>query len=123
MCSTCALRATKAPFAGQWFSLAPGQRGLRPVEQARTLRENTNTSKKEIRMNKLWRNNTRLRQTARNLSVTAVSLLVASPVLAQTGNSPWENAVNVLQQAFTSTIARGLSLVAIVVAGIPFSFC
>jgi type IV secretory pathway VirB2 component (pilin) len=32
------------------------------------------------------------------------------------GQSPWENAVSVLQQAFTSTIARGLSLVAIVVA-------
>jgi type IV secretory pathway VirB2 component (pilin) len=42
--------------------------------------------------------------------------------LAQTGNSPWENAVNVLQQAFTSTIARGLSLVAIVVSGLTFAF-
>ena len=38
------------------------------------------------------------------------------------GASPWENAVNVLQQAFTSTIARGLSLVAIVVAGLTFAF-
>ena len=37
-------------------------------------------------------------------------------------NSPWENAVNVLQQAFTSTIARGLSLVAIVVSGLTFAF-
>ena len=35
---------------------------------------------------------------------------------------PWENAVNVLQQAFTSTIARGLSLVAIVVSGLTFAF-
>jgi type IV secretory pathway VirB2 component (pilin) len=43
-------------------------------------------------------------------------LLLVTPALAQTtGSSPWENAVNVLQQAFTSTIARGLSLVAIVV--------
>jgi type IV secretory pathway VirB2 component (pilin) len=48
-------------------------------------------------------------------------LAFASPVLAQ-ANSPWENAVNVLQQAFTSTIARGLSLVAIVVAGLTFAF-
>lgn len=48
-------------------------------------------------------------------------LLLALPVLAQ-GNSPWENAVNVLQQAFTSTIARGLSLVAIVVSGLTFAF-
>ena len=42
------------------------------------------------------------------------------PAYAQ--SSPWENAVNVLQQAFTSTIARGLSLVAIVVGGLMFAF-
>src|SRR6266446_6009743 len=39
-----------------------------------------------------------------------------------TGSSPWENAVNVLMTAFTSTIARGLSLVAIVVSGLTFAF-
>lgn len=50
-----------------------------------------------------------------------VTLLLATPVFAQ-GTSPWENAVNVLQTAFTSTIARGLSLVAIVVAGLTFAF-
>ena len=42
--------------------------------------------------------------------------------LRPTGTSPWENAVSVLQTAFTSTIARGLSLVAIVVAGLTFAF-
>ena len=36
--------------------------------------------------------------------------------------SPWENAVNVLQTAFTGPIARGLSLVAIVVGGLMFAF-
>jgi hypothetical protein len=42
---------------------------------------------------------------------------LASAAFAQvSGQSPWENAV-VLQQAFTSTIARGLCLVAIIVAG------
>ena len=46
---------------------------------------------------------------------------MASPLLAQ-GNSPWENAVNVLQIAFTGTIARGLSLVSIVVGGLMFAF-
>jgi type IV secretory pathway VirB2 component (pilin) len=51
-----------------------------------------------------------------------VALCLAAPALAQTGSSPWENAVNVLQQAFTSTIARGLSLVAIVVSGLTFAF-
>ena len=44
------------------------------------------------------------------------------PAFAQAGNSPWENAVNVLKTAFTSTIARGLSLVAIVVSGLTFAF-
>jgi type IV secretion system protein TrbC len=49
------------------------------------------------------------------------TLLLAAPALAQ-ANSPWENAVNVLETAFTSTIARGLSLVAIVVSGLTFAF-
>jgi type IV secretory pathway VirB2 component (pilin) len=48
-------------------------------------------------------------------------LLLAAPAFAQ-GTSAWENAVNVLMTAFTSTIARGLSLVAIVVAGLTFAF-
>jgi type IV secretory pathway VirB2 component (pilin) len=58
--------------------------------------------------------------------VRVLSLLVAFglavsalPVYAQ---SPGENAVTVLQNAFTSTIARGLSLVAIVVGGLMFAF-
>ena len=57
-------------------------------------------------------------------SVVAICfvLLLAIPVFAQQGNSPWENAVNVLMTAFTSTIARGLSLVAIVVSGLTFAF-
>jgi len=52
----------------------------------------------------------------------AFTLFLAAPVFAQAGNSPWENAVTVLQTAFTSTIARGLSLVAIVVSGLTFAF-
>jgi type IV secretory pathway VirB2 component (pilin) len=55
------------------------------------------------------------------LWLTVFSLLLATPLFAQ-ANSPWENAVTVLQQAFTSTIARGLSLVAIVVSGLTFAF-
>jgi type IV secretory pathway VirB2 component (pilin) len=54
--------------------------------------------------------------------IALFGLLVAAPAFAQTGTSPWENAVNVLETAFTSTIARGLSLVAIVVAGLTFAF-
>ena len=55
------------------------------------------------------------------LVVVGLTLVLAAPTLAQ-GNSPWENAVNVLETAFTSTIARGLSLVAIVVSGLTFAF-
>jgi len=57
----------------------------------------------------------------RLFSLALVALALADPVFAQ-ANSPWENATNVLQQAFTTTIARGLSLVAIVVSGLTFAF-
>jgi type IV secretory pathway VirB2 component (pilin) len=60
------------------------------------------------------------RRTLRFLAIVSAFAL-AAPAFAQ-ANSPWENAVNVLQQAFTSTIARGLSLVAIVVSGLTFAF-
>ncbi len=60
-------------------------------------------------------------QSARVVLFTFMGLFLAAPVFAQ-ANSPWENAVGVLQQAFTSTIARGLSLVAIVVSGLTFAF-
>lgn len=49
----------------------------------------------------------RLRST-RAVLASAVALFLAVPAFAQgTGNSRWENAVNVLETAFTSTIARG----------------
>jgi TrbC/VIRB2 pilin len=51
------------------------------------------------------------------------TLLLAGNAFAQTGGtSPWENAVNVLQTAFTGPIAKGLALVAIVVGGLTFAF-
>jgi type IV secretory pathway VirB2 component (pilin) len=53
------------------------------------------------------------------LALIPLTLLTALPVYA---DSPWENAVNVLQTAFTGTIARALSLVAIVVGGLMFAF-
>src|SRR6266567_2199837 len=37
-------------------------------------------------------------------------------------DSPWEDAVRVLQNSFTGPIARGLSLVAIVVGGLMFAY-
>jgi type IV secretion system protein TrbC len=72
-------------------------------------------------MRRLWGKVHRFRNLFRQLTAAALGLLVASAAFAQ-GASPWENAVTVLQQAFTSTIARGLSLVAIVVAGLTFAF-
>jgi type IV secretory pathway VirB2 component (pilin) len=43
-------------------------------------------------------------------------------ILLQAGGSPWENAVQQLQNAFTGPIAKGLCLVAIVVGGLMFAF-
>ena len=56
--------------------------------------------------------------------ILIVALIVASSteLLAQAGTSPWLQAVDVLQQAFTGPIARGLSLIAIVVGGLMFAF-
>jgi type IV secretory pathway VirB2 component (pilin) len=56
------------------------------------------------------------------LAFILVLFLTTSAFAQATNTSPWENAVGVLQQAFTSTIARGLSLVAIVVSGLTFAF-
>ena len=72
-------------------------------------------------MRRVWSKALRFRKAYRQLIAAALGLLLAAPAFAQ-GTSPWENAVSVLQQAFTSTIARGLSLVAIVVSGLTFAF-
>ena len=60
-----------------------------------------------------------------SLSVAALALVVVgaveAPLFAQ-GVSPWLNAIDVLEDAFTGPIARGLSLIAIVVGGLMFAF-
>src|SRR5882672_5012597 len=72
-------------------------------------------------MKRLFRKALRILHPSPRLLTITIALFLAVPVFAQaTGNSPWENAVGVLQQAFTSTIARGLSLVAIVVSGLTY---
>jgi type IV secretory pathway VirB2 component (pilin) len=48
--------------------------------------------------------------------------MMITVMLLQSGSSPWENAVTQLQNAFTGPIAKGLSLVAIVVGGLMFAF-
>ena len=49
----------------------------------------------------------------------AVLLIAAAPAHAA---SPWEDAVDVLRAAFTGPIARGLSLVAIVLGGLTYAY-
>src|SRR5882672_122567 len=72
-------------------------------------------------MKTLWTTFYRWLRFRRTVLASLAALFLAAPAFAQ-ANSPWENAVGVLQQAFTSTIARGLSLVAIVVSGLTFAF-
>ena len=62
-----------------------------------------------------------LARIARQLLVV-VALVLAAPPALKAQASPWENAVNVVQISFTGPIARGLSLVAIVVGGLLFAF-
>ena len=50
------------------------------------------------------------------------TLLLAATASALQAASPWENAVNVLQQAFTGPIAKGLGLISLVVGGLTFAF-
>ena len=51
------------------------------------------------------------------------ALLALTPgALHAQGTSPWVDAVNELQTQFTGPIARGLSLIAIVVGGLMFAF-
>ncbi len=63
----------------------------------------------------------RLVRTLRRI-LSVVLALTAFPRLLLAAGSPWENAVDVLQTSFTGPIARGLSLVAIVVGGLMFAF-
>ena len=65
--------------------------------------------------------NTLSRTLPRGVVVLGSTLATAASALAQ-GTSPWENAVNVLQTAFTGPIAKGLALIAIVVGGLTFAF-
>ncbi len=64
----------------------------------------------------------RMHQGAQRLSRRFLMLMLLNAAVPLYADSPWENAVTVLQTAFTGTIARGLSLVAIVVGGLMFAF-
>ena len=58
----------------------------------------------------------------RQATCLGVLLVFCQEVAMAQGTSPWVDAVNVLQTTFTGPIARGLSLVAIVVGGVMFAF-
>jgi len=75
-------------------------------------------------MKKLLKHRRTLKSIARIATIGVIgTLLLEGQAFAQVGgNSPWENAVNVLQTAFTGPIAKGLALVAIVVGGLTFAF-
>ena len=57
----------------------------------------------------------------RGALLVSILALSAGELMAQ-GTSPWLQAIDVLQAAFTGPIARGLSLIAIVVGGLMFAF-
>ena len=57
----------------------------------------------------------------RGVLLVSILALSAEELMAQ-GTSPWLQAIDVLQQAFTGPIARGLSLIAVVVGGLMFAF-
>ena len=54
--------------------------------------------------------------------ITLGTILTTAGTARAQGNSPWENAVNVLQQSFTGPIAKGLALIALVIGGLTFAF-
>jgi type IV secretory pathway VirB2 component (pilin) len=55
-----------------------------------------------------------------SLTVAGVLVCLAIPAFAQA--NPWESAVSALQTSMTGPIAKGCSLVAIVVGGLMFAF-
>ena len=57
------------------------------------------------------------------LAAAELMAQVTPPVVTPSaGASPWLQAIDVLQSAFTGPIARGLSLIAVVVGGLMFAF-
>ena len=54
-------------------------------------------------------------------ALLAVTILLCAPVTVW-AQSPWLEAITVLQDAFTGPIARGLALISIVCGGLMFAF-
>jgi type IV secretion system protein TrbC len=62
------------------------------------------------------------KQIALTVSLGLASLFIVWTKTLYAQTSPWEQAVNLLQVSFTGPLARGLSLVAIVIGGIMFAY-
>ena len=56
------------------------------------------------------------------IRLTTFCFLFLAPAMLMAQTSPWTQAVQRLQAAFTGPIARGLSLVALVIGGLMFAF-
>ena len=72
-----------------------------------------------------WRRGGRVVLLVSIFALSAAELMAQGtpPVVTPSaGASPWLNAIAVLQAAFTGPIARGLSLIAVVVGGLMFAF-
>jgi type IV secretion system protein TrbC len=72
-------------------------------------------------MLKLYRQLARSRTFVVRVGITVAITLFILPASAF-AEPPWERAVRVLSDSFTGPIARGLSLVAIVVGGLVYAF-
>ena len=68
-------------------------------------------------INLIWK--ARLGYSTSIARTTMLAIFVAAQCY---GQSPWETAVSNLVQAFTGPIAKGLSLVAIVIGGLTFAY-
>jgi len=56
------------------------------------------------------------------LSAAEMLLAQGTPPPPSTGTSPWVNVINELTTQFTGPIAKGLSLISIVIGGLMFAF-
>ena len=56
------------------------------------------------------------------LPLAALATIAAPALALAQGVSPWLDAINVLEAAFTGPIAKGLALIAIVLSGLMFAF-
>lgn len=56
------------------------------------------------------------------VTIGRATVLALYTAAAGYGQSPWEDAVSKLQASFTGPIAKGLSLVAIVIGGLTFAY-